>query len=67
MAHDVFHVVALISFLAAMGVAFIGIAAPALFEQSERASLPRLRTSLLLGLAAAGGLAADWLLHKILA
>ena len=66
-AHEIFHVVALVSFLGAMGVAFIGVAAPVLFGANEDRSVPRLRTSLLLAAAAMAGLAADWAMHKLLA
>lgn len=63
MAHDVFHVVALVLFLAALATAFIGVIGPLLSESHKVKS--SLRRSILLALGAAGGLAADSLLHRL--
>lgn len=64
--HQVFHVIALLAFLAALALAFVGMTAPLLFPDRGGMNIPALRTSLLLVLAAAGGLAGDWLVHNLL-
>lgn len=63
--HQVFHVIALLAFLAALALAFVGMTAPLMFPDRDRMSAPALKTSLLLLLAAAGGLAGDWLAHNL--
>ncbi|MGH7425419.1 MAG: hypothetical protein ACREJP_04570 [Candidatus Methylomirabilales bacterium] len=63
--HQAFHVVVLLSFLAANGVAFVGGVAPVLFSDRRDLGVPALRTSILLALGAAVGLVAEWLAHAL--
>lgn len=66
--HQIFHVVALVAFLTALGVAFLGVMAPLMFSpESDRESIrvPALKGSVLLALAAGAGLGADWLIHNL--
>ena len=64
MAHDVFHVVAMVLFLAAVATAFIGAIGPLLSDGPKFTS--SLRRSILLITGAAAGLGADSLLHHLL-
>lgn len=63
--HQIFHVVALVAFLAALGVAFLGVTAPLMFPEKDSIRVPALRGSLLLAVSAAAGLGADWLIHNL--
>jgi len=61
--HQIFHVAALILFLAAGAAAFLGVLGAMIGEEAG-IKLPGLRSTLLLALAAAAGLAADWVVHS---
>ncbi|MGH9199587.1 MAG: hypothetical protein ACRD1T_28135 [Acidimicrobiia bacterium] len=66
--HQIFHVVALVAFLTALGVAFLGVTAPLMFpsqDSQESIRLPALKGSVLLAVAAGAGLGADWLIHNL--
>lgn len=59
-----FHVAALVLFLAAVATAFIGVVGPLLSDGPKFTS--SLRRSILLALGAAAGLVADSLLHRLM-
>lgn len=59
-----FHVVALVLFLAAVATAFVGAVSPLLSEGPKFTS--SLRRSILFALSAAAGLGADSLLHRLM-
>ena len=63
--HQIFHVLALLLFLPAIAVAFLGLIQP-LLGDAGGVRLPALRTSLLLAAGAALGLGADSLVHHLL-
>jgi hypothetical protein len=65
MLHQLFHVVFLLGFLAAVALAAVAMMAPLLFPERGELRLPPRRAALVLAAAAAGALAADWLLHRV--
>ncbi len=62
--HQIFHVLALLLFLPAIAVAFLGLIRPLLGDPMGL-KLPAFKTSLLLAAGAAAGLGADWLIHHL--
>lgn len=64
--HQVFHVVALIGFMVAGALAFVGVVSPLLFPEGGGFRLVALRSALILALLGAAGLLLDRGLHAIL-
>lgn len=64
--HQALHVLILLFFLGALAMAFLGLAAPLVFQDRGGGRLPAFRTSVLLAGAAGAVLAADWLGHNLL-
>lgn len=64
--HQVFHVVALVGFMVAGALAFVGLVSPLLFPEAGGLRLVALRSALILGLVAAAGLLLDRIVHTFL-
>jgi hypothetical protein len=64
-AHQIFHVVVLLAFLAALATAFLGFVGPLLFSNQAGLRMPAMRTAFMLLAAAALSLAADWFIHNL--
>ncbi|MCA1840765.1 MAG: hypothetical protein ABR507_12370 [Actinomycetota bacterium] len=62
--HEVFHVVFLLAFFLSLGLAFISLLAPLLFE-GDLKGVPKPRRSIPLALGAAAALGLDWLFHHL--
>lgn len=64
--HEAFHVVALVGFMVAAALAFVGLVSPMLFPEGGGFRLLALRSAAILAGLAAGGLLADRALHGII-
>ncbi len=64
--HEVFHVIALIGFMIAAALAFVGLVSPMLFPEGGGFRLLALKSSAILAGIAAGGLLADRALHAVI-
>lgn len=63
MLHEVYHVITLVLFLAALGAAFLGVAGPLILPERSDIKLPALRTGIGLLVLALLSLVVERLIH----